>query len=54
MDKLYLIDGSSMLYRAFFAIRDLKTKTGIPTNALYGFLRMFFKIKKNMIWNMWL
>lgn len=24
MDKLYLIDGSSMLYRAFFAIRDLK------------------------------
>lgn len=46
MDKLYLIDGSSMLYRAFFAIRDLKTKTGIPTNALYGFLRMFFKIKK--------
>lgn len=42
---LYLIDGSSYLYRAFFAIRqELSTTKGLPTNAIYGFVNMLLKI----------
>ncbi len=33
---LYLIDGSSYIYRAFYGVRHLSTSTGIPTNAIYG------------------
>ncbi|PIW84634.1 MAG: hypothetical protein COZ95_08805, partial [Nitrospirae bacterium CG_4_8_14_3_um_filter_50_41] len=36
---LYLIDGSSYIYRAFFAIRNLRNSKGLPTNAIYGFTR---------------
>src|SRR5438105_83572 len=41
---LYLIDGSGYLYRAFFALPDLSTSTGVPTNAVYGFTTMLQKI----------
>jgi DNA polymerase-1 len=41
---LYLIDGSSYIYRAFYAVRHLSTSSGIPTNAVYGFLGMLNKI----------
>ncbi|MEK6776160.1 MAG: 5'-3' exonuclease H3TH domain-containing protein [bacterium] len=41
---LYLIDGSSYIYRAFFAIRNLSNSRGLPTNAVYGFTRMLMKI----------
>jgi DNA polymerase-1 len=41
---LYLIDGSAYLYRAFFALPDLSTTTGLPTNAVYGFTTMLQKI----------
>ncbi|NCO68881.1 MAG: hypothetical protein GW873_10270, partial [Nitrospirae bacterium] len=41
---LYLIDGSSYIYRAFFAIRNLRNSKGLPTNAVYGFTRMLMKI----------
>src|SRR6058998_60705 len=41
---LYLIDGSAYLYRAFFALPDLSTSTGLPTNAVYGFTTMLQKI----------
>lgn len=44
--KLYLVDVSSMFFRAFFAIRELKTSEGFPTNALYGFLSMTIKLLK--------
>jgi DNA polymerase I len=37
---LLLIDGTSILYRAFFAIRELSTRSGRPTNAVFGFIRM--------------
>lgn len=40
--KVLIIDGSSLLFRAFYAIRDLSTTSGIATNALYGFLRMYY------------
>ena len=40
-EKFLLIDGSSLIFRAFFAIRNLTTKDGIHTNAVYGFLNMY-------------
>lgn len=39
--KVLIIDGSSLLFRAFYAIRDLETSQGVPTNGLYGFLKMY-------------
>ncbi len=42
--NLYLIDGNSYVYRAFFAIRGLSTSGGFPTNAIYGFTNMLLKI----------
>ncbi len=44
MSLFYLIDGSSYIYRAFYAIRDLATSTGIPTNAVLGFTNMLLKV----------
>ena len=42
---LYLIDGSSYIFRAFFGVRQqLSTSKGFPTNALYGFVKMLQKI----------
>ena len=41
---LYLIDGSAYIYRAFFALPDLSTAAGLPTNAVYGFITMLQKI----------
>lgn len=40
---LYLIDGNSYIYRAFFAIKALSTSKGFPTNAVYGFTNMLMK-----------
>ena len=43
--KLYLIDGSSYIFRAFFGVRQqLSTSNGFPTNALYGFINMLQKV----------
>src|SRR3989338_7371853 len=39
-ERAFLIDGTSFCYRAFYAIRELSTSTGRPTNAVYGFLTM--------------
>ena len=42
---LYLIDGSSYIFRAFFGVRQqLSTSNGFPTNALYGFINMLQKV----------
>lgn len=46
--RVYLIDGSSYIYRAFYAIRDLKTSQGVPTNAAYGFSTMLLKVLREM------
>jgi DNA polymerase I len=40
--RLVVIDGYSLLYRAFFATRFLSTSDGRPTNALFGFVSMLF------------
>ncbi|MBW2185041.1 MAG: ribonuclease HI [Deltaproteobacteria bacterium] len=38
--QLYLLDGSSFIYRAYYGVRDRATVTGLPTNAIFGFTRM--------------
>ncbi len=38
---LLLIDGTAMAYRAFYAIAELSRKDGTPTNAVYGFIKLF-------------
>lgn len=43
MKKLVLIDGNSLINRAFYAMPALTTKSGVFTNAVYGFLTMLFK-----------
>jgi DNA polymerase I len=42
--RLYLIDGSAYVYRAFHAIRGLSNSKGMPTNAVFGFTRMLIKL----------
>ena len=44
-DELFLIDGNSLVYRAFFALPEsIATSTGFPTNAIFGFASMLVKI----------
>jgi DNA polymerase-1 len=47
MKTLLLVDGSSYLYRAFHAIRDLSNSRGEPTNAIYGVLNMLRRLHKD-------
>ena len=42
-EKLILIDGHSILNRAFYGVTDLTNAEGIHTNAMYGFLNIIFK-----------
>jgi len=41
---LFLIDGNSVLYRSYYAIRQLSNSAGFPTNAIYGFINTLNKI----------
>lgn len=44
MSKLVLVDGHSILNRAFYGVPDLTNAAGLHTNAIYGFLNILFKI----------
>ena len=44
MKKLIAIDGNSLMYRAFYAIKEMSTRDGKATNALHGFLGMLLKL----------
>jgi DNA polymerase-1 len=44
--RLYLVDGMSHIYRAYYAIQGLRSKKGMPTNAVYGFTNMLRKLIK--------
>jgi len=46
-NKLFLIDGNSFCYRAYYAIRHLSNSKGQPTNAIFGFVSMIKKIIKD-------
>ena len=46
MPDVYLFDGTSIAYRAFYAMRGLSTSKGFPTGAIYGFLRTLLKLYK--------
>ena len=45
VDRLLIIDGHAYAYRAFHAIRGLRSPTGQPTNAIYGFVKMLAKMR---------
>jgi DNA polymerase-1 len=45
--RLFLIDGNSFCYRAYYAIRPLTNSKGQPTNAVYGFVTMLNKLIKD-------
>lgn len=45
---IYLIDGSSYIYRAFFAVPELQTSQGVLTNAVYGFSQMLMKVMREL------
>ena len=44
MEKLLLIDGHSILNRAFYGVPNLTNAEGAHTNAVYGFLNILFKL----------
>lgn len=44
MKKIMILDGNSLLFRAFYALPPLKTRKGQYTNAVYGFLSMLYKL----------
>jgi DNA polymerase-1 len=43
---IFLIDGQSYIYRAFYAVRELSTSKGFPTNAIFGFVSMLQRIQE--------
>ena len=45
-NKIYIVDVSSMFFRAFYAIRPLTSSKGVPVNAVYGFITMIVKLLK--------
>ena len=47
MKKMYLVDVSSMFFRAFYAVRPLTSPSGLPVNAIYGFISMITKLLKD-------
>jgi len=44
MKKIVIIDGHSLIYRAFYALPELMTAEGLHTNAIYGFLNMLNRV----------
>jgi DNA polymerase-1 len=48
VDRLLIIDGHAYAYRAFHAIRELRSPGGQPTNAIYGFVKMLAKMRASI------
>jgi DNA polymerase I len=46
--QLILVDGSGYIFRAFFALPPMNTSHGLPTQAVYGFIRMLLKLLKDV------
>ena len=45
--KLMILDGNSVINRAYFGVRPLTTRDGLYTNAIYGFLNILEKMEKS-------
>ena len=45
--NLMVIDGSSLVFRAFYALPPLTTKDGLNTNSIYGFLNMMYRLQED-------
>jgi DNA polymerase-1 len=45
VDRLLIVDGHAYAYRAFYAIHGLRSPSGGPTNAIYGFVKMLAKMR---------
>jgi DNA polymerase-1 len=43
--RIFLIDGQSYIYRAFYAVRELSNASGFPTNAIFGFVNMLQRVQ---------
>jgi DNA polymerase I len=48
-NKIIVVDGSGYIFRAFYAVTELSTSTGFPTNALFGFTRMLGKLLADLV-----
>ena len=48
LTKLLIVDGHAYAYRAFHAIRHLRSPAGAPTNAIYGFIKMLGRMQSNL------
>lgn len=44
LEKIFIVDGSSILYRSFYALKPLYSNSGVPTNAIVGFLKSLKKL----------
>src|SRR5947209_402901 len=47
MDKIYIIDASGYIYKAYYAIRQMTNAKGESTNALFGFIRSVLRLIKD-------
>jgi 5'-3' exonuclease len=48
VNRLLIVDGHAYAYRAFYAIRELRSPDGRPTNAIYGFVKMLAKMRSGL------
>ncbi len=44
--QIFLVDGQSYIYRAFYAVKELATSQGFPTNAIFGFANMLQRLRE--------
>lgn len=49
VNRLLIVDGHAYAYRAFYAIRELRSPDGRPTNAIYGFVKMLTKMRASLV-----
>ena len=47
--KLMILDGNSVINRAYFGVRPLTTRDGLYTHAIYGFLNILEKMEKEVM-----
>ena len=47
-EKIVLIDGHSIINRAFYGVKPLTNREGLYTNAIYGFLNILEKVEREL------